>query len=228
MNTPVATGYTLAFVRKNLPPRVSSVLEIGCGTGELAAALAAGGLGMLAIDSDPDCVSATARRGVECLQAAWPGDLGRRFDAILFTRSLHHIHRLGEAVAAARDALRPGGRLIVEDFRSEGAGPASSAWYKEQVRSLNAGGAFVDGFDRDEALNAEAIHDHDLSSSAEIEAALSTVFSIVRTQDSAYYFRYLETSLRELTAAEDMLSRELEAIASGSIQALGKRFVALN
>ena len=54
-NAPVATRYTLEFVRQHV--RGGSLLEIGCGAGELAACLANDGFDVAALDSDPDCVS---------------------------------------------------------------------------------------------------------------------------------------------------------------------------
>ena len=223
---PVATQYSLGFVRENLPAEASSILEIGCGAGELAAELASAGLQVLAIDSASDCVAATAERGVECLQADWPVDLGRTFDAILFTRSLHHIQPLNDCLRAARAALRPGGKLIVEDFRAEGAASPSSAWYRGLVRLLHVSGCFVGGFDLEEALDADQPDDHHLSSSIQIDAALRSCFAAVEPEDSAYYFRYLEPCFLRPESASAMLAYELAMIAGGSIEALGRRFVA--
>lgn len=223
---PVASRYTLAFVRGNLPVHASSILEVGCGRGELAALLAGNGHNILAIDSDPEAVAATSGRGVESLRADWPANLGRGFDAILFTRSLHHIHPLAESVSAACEALRPDGRLIVEDFRSEGTGSSSRAWYEGLVRLLHSGGSFIDGFDADATIGAVGGADHDLSDSVEIEAALRDCFAVVEAEDSAYYFRYLEPFFVAADAAEAMLSHELSMIAAGSLEPLGRRFVA--
>ena len=224
----VATGYTYVFVRAALPPDARSILEIGCGDGELAERLAADGFEVVAVDADEACVAATRARRLDARLAEWPADLGRTFDAILFTRSLHHVHDLAGGVAAAARALNPGGRVIVEDFRAEGGSGRSSDWYEAMVRELLAGGALADGADAEELLGKlpPARHDgHALHSSTAIQAALKGEFAIAAS-DAAYYFRYLEPHLREPGAAQWLLGIELEQIEKGDIDALGKRFVA--
>lgn len=226
MTVPVATRYSYEFIRKHLPADGADVLEVGCGRGELAGRLSRDGHRVVAIDPDPDCVAMTSSLGVDARQASWPVDLGGRFDAVLFTRSLHHIHPLGGSVAAARDALRPGGVVIVEDFRSEGAGDASSSWYRGLTRTLHAAGSFVDGFDLEERLSADDTHGHHLHSSSAIDVALRDFFDDIRREDAAYYFRYLEPAFRQPFAVEAALSFELAMIECGAIAALGRRFVA--
>jgi len=225
---PVATAYTYAFVRASLPAETGSILEIGCGDGELAAVLAADGFAVVALDADESCVAAAAARGLDARLAEWPEDLGRSFDAILFTRSLHHVHDLAGGVEAARRALNPGGRVIVEDFRAEGGSGRSSDWYEAMVRELLAGGALADGADAESMLGKlpPARHDgHELHGSFAIQAALEREFAVTAT-DAAYYFRYLEPHLREPGAAQWLLDIELEQISTGDIDALGKRSVA--
>jgi 2-polyprenyl-3-methyl-5-hydroxy-6-metoxy-1,4-benzoquinol methylase len=116
---PVATQYSYEFVRRHLPASASSILEIGCGRGELAARLRQESHQVLAIDSDADCVAEARKFGIEAEVANWPADIAASFDAVLFTRSLHHIHELEQAVEAALAKLNAGGCIIVEDFRAE-------------------------------------------------------------------------------------------------------------
>src|SRR5205085_5526212 len=54
---PVATAYTYQFVRRHLPTNARSILEIGCGDGELAERLLQDGLRVVALDSDEACVA---------------------------------------------------------------------------------------------------------------------------------------------------------------------------
>ena len=221
-----ATQYTCDFVRRHLPDGARNVLEIGCGAGELAEQLQRGGLRVLAVDSDPGCVELARQRGVEAREATWPANLELTFDAVLFTRSLHHIRPLAEAVAAAVSALRPGGVVIVEDFRAEGGSDRSSAWFRGLVRLLAATGAFREGFDLEHALAKLDIRheDHELHSSAAIGEALWRG-GTVEESDSASYFRYVEADLRFSAAAQAFLDHELELISAGAIDPLGKRFV---
>jgi SAM-dependent methyltransferase len=223
---PVATEYTFGFVLEHLPPGAKSILEVGCGEGELAASLKQRGFDVLAIDSDEDCVAATRSAGVDALQLEWPAALDRKFDAVLFTRSLHHVHDLDGGIAAAAGALDPGGPIIVEDFRSEGGSPRSTAWFCGLVKLLHAAGAFQPEFDLEHTLaKTETVdHEHPLHSSTAIAAALA-VIGPVHAEDSACYFRYLEPELRSEDAARRLLDHELELISAGAIDALGKRFV---
>ena len=223
---PVATQYTLDFVLDHIPDHARDIVEIGCGAGELARALGEAAFSALAIDSDAEVVAAAASGGVDARMVEWPADLDRRFDAVLFTRSLHHIHNLDAAIEAACRALRPHGRVIVEDFRSEGGSGRSTAWFTGLVKLLSAAGAFGPEFGLDQALaKTETVnHEHPLHSSIAIGDALAR-FGPVQAEDSAYYFRYLEAELQSSDAARRLLDHELGLIAAGSIDAFGKRFV---
>ena len=228
-NTPVATAYTHTFVRTSLGEGARRILEIGCGDGELAERLAADGFEVVAIDADEACVAAAKARGVAARLADWPADLGGDFDAVLFTRSLHHVHDLDGAVAAAGRALGPQGRIIVEDFRAEGGSARSSDWYRAMVEELSIGGMLTDDADAG-ALIAKlppASHDgHELHSSQMIAAALDRRFE-VSAAGAAYYFRYLEPCLRDDGAAQWLLDVELEQIGADALDPLGQRFIAL-
>jgi SAM-dependent methyltransferase len=227
MSDAVQTAYTHGFILSSLPAAARRILEVGCGDGTLAELLTADGFEVLALDADANCVAAARARGVEARQAEWPAAIDGAFDAVLFTRSLHHVHDLDGAIVSARAALAPGGRIIVEDFRAEGGGQRSAGWYRAMVGDLSAGGALTDDADVAALLDKlpPAAHGgHDLHSSPAIREALARRFHI-REEDAAYYFRYLEPHLREAGPAKWLLEVELEQIVAGEIDALGKRFV---
>src|SRR5207247_2535935 len=75
--------------------------------------------------------------------ATWPDFDQGQFDAVLFTRSLHHIHPLDEAVRHAADCLANGGRIIVEDFAYECADEQTLRWFKSAIHLLEAASALV-------------------------------------------------------------------------------------
>lgn len=218
--------YTYDFVHGALPDDCQRVLEIGCGTGELAKLLQDDGFEMVAIDSDSEAVEQARDRGVDARLLEWPSNIEPVFDSVLFTRSLHHIHDLDQAVDSAEAALKAGGRIIVEDFRAEGGSERSSSWFLGLVDHLVEQGR-LNRDSRAEALEQAApsrAADHLLHSSTEIGEAIGRI-GTVRERDAAYYFRYLEPLVADTATAGQILEAELAAIEQGRIDALGKRFV---
>jgi SAM-dependent methyltransferase len=101
-----------------LGPRPGEVvLDLGCGTGELAAAIAATGAHVLAVDSDPAMVAAAWRRLGEDRVVLADGHvftLAEPVDAVFSNAALHWMPRPAEVIARVRAALRPGGRFVAE------------------------------------------------------------------------------------------------------------------
>lgn len=102
------------------------VLDIGCGTGHQAAALAAAGCSVMGVDVDAAMV-ARARaqhRDVEGLRFVQADvqdratvallDVGDGFDAVLSNAALHWMTEVEATLATVRAALRPGGRFVAE------------------------------------------------------------------------------------------------------------------
>jgi len=223
-----ATGYTLQFVRSVLPHGARRVLEIGCGSGALAAALSLAGLEVTAIDADRSAVDFARARGIDAHAAEWPAFDASGFDAVLFTRSLHHVADLSGSVEAAADALNENGWLIVEDFMAEGAPPRSQAWFASLLELLANLGLLASPTPILTEILGSADpegHDHRLHGSSAIERALRDCFGTVEIRPAAYHFRYLLPALGENWGAAS-LAHELDLIACGSIEALGRRYVA--
>jgi len=92
------------------------VLDLGCGEGTLAALMVEAGADVLAVDSDPAMVAATAARGVSA-QRADAQDLAGvdgPFDAVVTNAVLHWVSDPAAAADAIARVLRPGGRLAAE------------------------------------------------------------------------------------------------------------------
>ena len=93
------------------------VLDIGTGTGTVAALAAARGGQVVAIDAAPSMVDAARRRlpGVPVLRAALPElpFAAGRFDVAVANFVLNHVGDPAAALAAARRVVRPGGRVAV-------------------------------------------------------------------------------------------------------------------
>jgi SAM-dependent methyltransferase len=232
------TRYTYDFVKRFLPSECRRILEVGCGTGELAARLSKDGHTVVAIDSDPGSVAAARNLGVDVRVATWPDFDESRFDAVLFTRSLHHIHPLDHSVRHAAASLRDGGRLIVEDFAYESADEKTLRWFSSALRLLEATGSLAvsDEFLKTVLSKTATLkawrenRESDLHTAAEIDAQLEKVFDRVIREKAAYYFRYTSSAIstaEKRNAILQAFAKQEEALsAEGSIVALGRRFVA--
>jgi trans-aconitate 2-methyltransferase len=93
------------------------VLDLGCGTGHLAARIAEAGVEVVGIDSSPEMI-AEARRLFPGLsfEVADARDFAfdEPFDAVLSNAVLHWVKPPEQAIACIKRALRPGGRFVAE------------------------------------------------------------------------------------------------------------------
>ena len=103
------------------------VLELGCGEGDLALALAERGLDVTAIDLSPERVRAAEKRPVKGKVPRFlVGDLNTMelpagpFDGVVAHDALHHVVALEDLLARVERVLRPGGTLLVLDFTGMG------------------------------------------------------------------------------------------------------------
>jgi SAM-dependent methyltransferase len=98
------------FVLGELPRAPSRVLEVGCGTGDLARAMADAGYEVVAIDPDAPNGALFRRTTIEQF------DDPDRFDAVVASLSLHHVGDLAVALDKIAALLRRGGVLILDEF----------------------------------------------------------------------------------------------------------------
>jgi ArsR family transcriptional regulator len=97
--------------------------DLGCGTGQLAAALAPFVVGVIGVDGSPAMLHAAQDRvqdfeNVELRRGeleALPIDDGR-LDAATMMLALHHVPEPARALAEAARALSGGGRLLLVDM----------------------------------------------------------------------------------------------------------------
>jgi SAM-dependent methyltransferase len=232
-----ATEHTLAFVQPYLGPGRARVLEVGCGGGEFARRLLDLGHDVVALDEDEEAVRRARALGVPARQVAWPNFADEPFDAILFTRSLHHINPLGASVARARQLLRPGGKVIVEDFACTELGAAAAAWFDGVLALLDVAGKLTPAGEQlyrevQEAGGSGTAwpHFHDLHPAPAMAAALREHFGEVVQTPAAYLYRYVCRAVSDDDAghviAASVLSWEERLAANGAITLFGRRFVA--
>ena len=194
----------LAFVRGALPPPPARVLEVGAGAGELAAALAGAGYDVVAID--PAFAGDGPVRPVALLDLeAPPGS----FDAAVAVVSLHHVEPLEPSCAHLATLVRPGGRLVVDEFDVATFDERAAAWLCARWLEL---GRHVPG---EPAALVGDLRAH-LHTIGAIRAALAPWFALGSASPGPYLHRW--DLAPELQAAEE------EAIAAGLLPAVGVRF----
>lgn len=182
------------------------MLELGCGDGRLARALDDLGYRMVAID--PAAPEGAIFEAVTLEEFADP----TRFDAVVASRSLHHIHDLAGGLSKLHGLLVPSGRLIVVEHAFDRLDEQTAGWYLERRR---AKGPHVPS--SLEACLAEWEADHaDLHSYTAMRRELDLRFS-------ERWFAWTPSLYLELGGALE--HEELRLIEAGSIQATGFQYV---
>ena len=107
-----------ARVLRSLPLK-GSVLELGPGPGAMTRVLVDRGYQVTVVESDPEAVQTLRSLGIQVIAAdlngeEWRGALeGTKFDAILASDVLEHLHRPEEVLLQLADLLAPVGSLVI-------------------------------------------------------------------------------------------------------------------
>ncbi|MFN8658051.1 MAG: class I SAM-dependent methyltransferase [Candidatus Obscuribacterales bacterium] len=243
----VATEHSMEFLRSNLPlsPELR-LLEVGCGNGDLAAALMKHNVSIKAIDIDEEAVNNTRARGVDVEHAdILQYKCDAPYDVILFSRCLHHVNPMPDAVKAAKALLKPDGKVVLEEFAPELADQVTATWLKQQEDLLRAAGLMHNEHDHKhgheqgkEHVSGDALSQwndyyfvaHNLSRSDEMRAALQREFSTLEESSCAYLFRnpvrFLVKNETGVKVARELLAAEEQLIALGVIKSIGWRVIA--
>jgi len=115
-----AHGYILPTLARWLATaRIKTVFDLGCGNGALTHALAGRGFQMTGLDNSLSGLAIAARHYRESefiradLETPLPETLHHSFDAVIAVEVIEHLLLPRNLFRRAREALRPGGRLIV-------------------------------------------------------------------------------------------------------------------
>jgi ubiquinone/menaquinone biosynthesis C-methylase UbiE len=194
-----------AFVERHLPLTPARVLEVGCGQGDLARALAASGHIVVAIDPEAPDGELFESVSLEEFSA------DETFDAVVASRSLHHIPELPESVAKIARLLRPGGRFVLDEHACDRLDDPTARWYfLQRVGEADAPSSLT-------ACRAEWEADHvDLHGYAAMREQLDRHFS-------EHFFGWTPYLHGELTNVSEQQERAL--IEAGAIQPMGFRYV---
>lgn len=111
--------YGEALLELLAPAADERILDLGCGTGQLTAAVAESGASVVGVDASREMLAEA--RGTHPTLPFVHGDARRlpfegSFDAVLSNAVLHWVDRADQdaALSSVRDALRPGGRFVAE------------------------------------------------------------------------------------------------------------------
>jgi SAM-dependent methyltransferase len=196
-----------AFVHAHLPAAPARVLEVGCGRGDLARALARAGHVVVAID--PDAPAGDIFRATSLEEFADP----EPFDAVVASLALHHVADLPGGLDKVVSLLRPTGRLIVNEHAVDRLDEATARWYLEKRAEIRP-----DAPRSPEGCRRKWEADHaDLHGYAAMRQELDRRF-VER------FFAWMPYLYGELAGAVSE-SEERALIEAGAIQATGFRYV---
>jgi SAM-dependent methyltransferase len=192
------------FVSAQFPGPPARVLEVGCGKGELTLELAGEGYDVTGIDPAAPAGPRFRRLKLEDLGA---GD--GPFDAVVASRSLHHVADLDLALDRILDLLVPEGVLVLDEFAWDRFDLATASWYFER---LDEPPASLDALIADWHAEHVGLHGY-----AAMRASLESRFDERHFEWTPYLYRLL--------GRPGAVIDEDDRIRAGDLQATGFRYV---
>ena len=99
------------------PKQGESILDLGCGTGELAAQISAAGASVIGIDLSNEMIEAAKKKYSDIQFSVGDAEnfqLEEQVDAVFSNAALHWMRRPEKVISCVWDALKPGGRFVAE------------------------------------------------------------------------------------------------------------------
>ncbi len=233
----VLTTHTMEFVSGALPGPSLRLLEVGAGSGQLARALMDAGHSVVAVDASSEAVARARELGVDARHADWHDFDDGTFDAILFTRSLHHIDRLQQALDRCWPMLADDGRVILEEVSFADVDRPTAEWLGTSMRELVTQGvidvepkSFMTTLLKSPDTHAWW-HDHHghMHQVEDIRTACRQGGRIVDDHAVVYLYRYFAGLTPQgapgVAILQDLKRDEQSRIDTGQIRAVGRRLV---
>ncbi len=99
------------------PQAGEHILDLGCGTGDIAHSIAESGARVVGVDASAEMIAAARSRFPALnfyVEDAAELPFEAEFDAVFSHAVLHWVKRADDAIRGMRRALKPGGRLVAE------------------------------------------------------------------------------------------------------------------
>jgi trans-aconitate methyltransferase len=110
-------GYGESLIEVLQPQINERILDLGCGTGQLSSAIAQRGAKVVGLDASPRMIAKAQEMYPELsfvVSDAANFHFNEPFDAIFSNATLHWVLYFRQAIDCMYEALKPGGRLVLE------------------------------------------------------------------------------------------------------------------
>jgi len=147
MKTALNIGFeeTARFVASRLGAGPMKILDAGCGRGGLSAKLKAMGHDVTSVDLSEESRQLAEEYGVDVIVADFMRfSAAKEFDAVIFSRSVHHAHPIEVAMERAFSLLKNGGMLILEEFSVDRMDEVTASWFYQTDSLLTSLGILTD------------------------------------------------------------------------------------
>jgi SAM-dependent methyltransferase len=238
---------TYQFVKSTLPDPEQTIVEVGCGNGYLCLELARDGHEVIGIEvaerssaAHPQPPGFGSLRYLCADVNTWQAREAR-FDCVIFNRSLHHLSALQQTMAQVQRLLKPGGRIICQDYAFDRFDERTACWLFQMQRLLFLSGRYdVDPATiPDETASIEALRTAWLTRAAEhhlnrYEEMMSVLHGACHERLFAwvpYLFVYIGNGIRHVAPEQEQelltFLKHMEQYLSehGAMQAVAFRFV---
>ncbi|MDX1554767.1 MAG: class I SAM-dependent methyltransferase [Xanthomonadales bacterium] len=233
VNSRVDVRHAGEYIIRHCQPG-SGILEVGSGDGRLALELSRKGYDVLALDQSPDAIAAMRGLGIDVVESDFLEFDGTGFDAVLFSRALHHIHDVDRAMTNVEGLISPGGLVIVDDFDLAAMDEPTAIWFYGMASLLSASGV-ISGLPEsipDDALQYwldDHRHEPALLTRREMTEALERRFQCHHEEACPYLYRYLLGAFTSTQRQSQIVALihewEIRLITGGAARALGWRSV---